>query len=306
MGNREDTGPNNQERQRDRRTPLAPAPAQPAPNPDQPHGNNIHGDPDPDPQQPIKWFQSPDWYMVILTALLFAVGVATVVIFHKQFTEMTKQTRLLNTQAQQAATDSVEAARKVERQLAIAQSQAKAANDTAEAARISAEISQRQVRAYMNLSVPKIVPPLLWYDAKLQLILGTLIFTNSGQSPAKDVITIQGAFLDRLYPTVADNCKRARHLKKSEASAPSKNPVGPQSIASMAIRVSDPSQNGWNAIQGGAATVCAFGSVFYDDIFGDSHETEFCLFYLNVGNWGDCATHNAMYDYPKKRHHQSN
>ena len=45
--------------------------------------------------------------------------------------------------------------------------------------------------------------------------------------------------------------------------------------------------------------MCVFGSVFYDDIFTASHETEFCIYWLNGGSWADCARHGEMYDYPK-------
>jgi hypothetical protein len=79
------------------------------------------------------WYKNPDWCMVILTALLFVVGAVTLVVFYGQFGEMQTQTAILNTQAKQSAADSVEAANRVERQLAIAQQQAKAAQDSVRA-----------------------------------------------------------------------------------------------------------------------------------------------------------------------------
>ena len=123
MGDRENAAPNNQQGQNNPPAPLPPVPAPPAPNPNQPHGENIHqaapGNPDP----PEHWFTDSDWWMVILTGLALIVGIATLRIFYRQFQEMQTQTK-------QAASDSAEAANKVERQLALAKQQ----NDIAIAA----------------------------------------------------------------------------------------------------------------------------------------------------------------------------
>ena len=72
--------------------------------------------------------------MVILTVFLFVVGAVTLMVFYRQLGEMMTQTGILNIQAQQAAADSVVSAKSVERQLAIADMQAKAAQRTADAA----------------------------------------------------------------------------------------------------------------------------------------------------------------------------
>jgi len=69
------------------------------------------------PKRHIRWFCKPDWHMVWLTGLLFIVGIVTAIIFYRQFGEMKEQTRILNEQAKQAAADSVEAGRRVEKQL---------------------------------------------------------------------------------------------------------------------------------------------------------------------------------------------
>ncbi len=91
------------------------------------------------------WFKNPDWHMVWITVLLFIVGVYTAYVFHRQFKEMQTQTAILNSQAQQAASDSVEAANRVEKQLAIAKQQAKAAQDSVGAISGQARIAEQQL-----------------------------------------------------------------------------------------------------------------------------------------------------------------
>jgi hypothetical protein len=91
------------------------------------------------------WFKNPDWHMVWITILLFVVGVYTAYIFHRQFKEMQTQTAILNSQAQQSASDSVEAAHRVERQLAIAKQQAKAAQDSVSAVSGQVRVAKQQL-----------------------------------------------------------------------------------------------------------------------------------------------------------------
>jgi len=99
MGDRENTGQQQQQRGEHTQPPLPPAAAPLAANPDQPHPNQIQHPPQTEPHNAERWFQSPDWHMVWITALLFIVGVYTAWVFHKQFTEMQTQTGILNGQA---------------------------------------------------------------------------------------------------------------------------------------------------------------------------------------------------------------
>src|SRR5712692_3395764 len=113
MADGEEADREDQERQNNAGTPLPPAIARPAPDPEKPHSEEVYKRPGSNPQETGNWFGKPDWWMVILTLLLFVVGAITLRVFYKQFGEMQKQTGILNTQAQQAATDSVESAKKV-------------------------------------------------------------------------------------------------------------------------------------------------------------------------------------------------
>src|ERR1700675_211091 len=113
MGDRENTGQQQQQGPANTQPPLPPAITSPAANPDQPHPDEIKTQTNAEIKKSEPWFKNPDWHMVWITVLLFAVGVYTAWVFHRQFREMQTQTGILNTQAQQAAADSVEASKKV-------------------------------------------------------------------------------------------------------------------------------------------------------------------------------------------------
>ena len=100
-------------------------------------------------------FLNPDWYMVILTALTLAVGLATLVVFYRQFREMTKQTEVLNKQLQQAAADSSEATGRLQKQLDIARQQASATEETVRTMRRQMRQDQRAwVKGYTDKNWP--------------------------------------------------------------------------------------------------------------------------------------------------------
>jgi hypothetical protein len=114
MDDGENTGHSNQESNSDTQQPLSAAVSPSTSNSEQPHSDLVHSAPDSNPEEHQRWFRNPDWWMVILTALILAATIGTAIIFYRQFKEMATQTGLLNTQAQQAVRDSIEAAARVE------------------------------------------------------------------------------------------------------------------------------------------------------------------------------------------------
>lgn len=152
MGDRENTAPDNHQGQN-----SPPARTPPAPNPEQPHGEDVHQRAQTDPQPSEHWFVNPDWWMVVLTLLTLIVAVVTLRVFYRQFVEMKTQTGILNTQAQQAASDSIESAKKVDRQLTLAKQQTVAAQDSVKA--IQRQVRQQE-RAWLRADYPgvKAVP----------------------------------------------------------------------------------------------------------------------------------------------------
>ena len=132
-----------------------------------------------------KWGRNPDTLMVILTGLLMVIGIVTAWIFYGQFRQMSIQTGILNTQAQQAAADSVEASKKTEAQLAIAQQQVKAAQNSVEAIQHSLEVQQR---AWVGLSRP-IVPTSFQLIPRISVQV-EIPLKNFGHSPAMKVLAV--------------------------------------------------------------------------------------------------------------------
>ncbi len=127
-----------------------------APSPILPEDKAVRPDhpqdpPGQDKKEPGKPMTRPiEWVQLIVNISLVVIGVVAVSIygsqlkvFKEQFGEMQRQTGILNGQAQQAATDSKDAAGKVERQLKILEDQAKAAKDSVNAANRAMRLSQR-------------------------------------------------------------------------------------------------------------------------------------------------------------------
>jgi hypothetical protein len=183
MGDREDTGQQQQQRNPQTDAPLQGAAAPTAPNPDQPHANGNRRQPYAEPQTSDVWFKNPDWHMVWITVLLFAVGVYTAWVFHRQFEEMQTQTRILNTQAEQSALDSVESAKKIERQLSIADRQATSSEKNVKAIQRQFRDQQRPwLRIEGGISIKKQSP----VGGRIQWTVTTKIW-NYGLSPATRV-----------------------------------------------------------------------------------------------------------------------
>jgi len=183
-------------------------------------------------------------------------------------------------------------------QASAAVDNAVAAKTAAQAAKISADISQRQVRAYVNLRLTD--RNSLTFDATTKSLKAVIDFVNAGQSPAENVVTVNLHYFTQHHTIIAENCKEARRLPRVESGA-SNSVMGPQGSIGIEIGLHDDDGTKLAGIKAGRDTVCVFGSVFYDDIFDIRHETEFCLYSLTNGNWLDCASHNGMYDYARSK-----
>lgn len=221
MGEREKAGEDDHCAEADVRQISPPPRDQSGANPDQARRQGARGASDGEREGNGKWFSNPDWYMVIFTGLLVFVGIVTIWFFYRQFGEMTTQTKILSTQAQQAASDSIESAKKVERQLRISEEQARTIQDgvaatrkAADAAKTAADISQRQVRAYVNLKMLPGGVNALHYEPKFKAIMANLAFVNSGQSPASHVVTLVGHIVDQYHASAADSCKNVSRVRK--------------------------------------------------------------------------------------------
>jgi hypothetical protein len=289
MGDRENTGQQQQQSQTQASTPLPPATTPPAPNPDQPHANGLQYHPDANPDNSHPWFKNPDWHMVWITVLLFAVGVYTALVFHRQFKEMQKQTKILNDQAQQAATDSIDSAKRVEKQLGISDKQAKAARQNVAA--IQQQMREDQ-RAWLKLemissdysNVVGAIPSAMMRvtnvgkTAALKVRIGILIeLVPDGTTPrfivpGKQDRPLSLALIGSIFPGDKHDFKVIFNHPRGLLPEPSGLP---QPIT--------PWMHG--QLQGGKDYTLSYlathGVAFYDDIFGIGHWTHFCSWWAD-------------------------
>ena len=231
--------------------------------------------------------------MVILTALTFIVAVVTLFVFYRQFGEMRTQTGILSTQSQQAAADSIDAAKRVERQLVIAQQQADATKKSVGAIR-------RQVRQDQRAWIRVSINPLPVFVGKEVVASGE--YTNTGKTAAHNVIV-------NLVVERVKNGKdpiftwRILHYTgwtgMMYPNAPEKFssywfdvPIGTKGRPSPTIiSMSDVSD-----LMNGKTYFVVFGEVRYEDIFQVRHRTEFCK-WIPIGNADvtarKCIDHNT-------------
>ena len=267
MGDRENTGRQSQEPNRDPQPPLPPAGTPTTPNPQDPHGGNIHPRSHRQPHHSEHWFHNPDWWMVILTGLAFAVAGATLIVFYRQFREMKTQTGILNAQAQQAATDAVEAGKNVQKQIEIAQASVKA---------IQKQMRQDQ-RAWLQLGLLEDESTTTYEPDKPMEI--PLKIVNVGKTPALRLVyaaeveivpkdqapTLKYSYFhgtngmvyrDKSIHLTAQTNATNRKQERSDV-----RPLGRKDYADLST---------------GRAYVVYFGKVDYWDIFGVKHWTHFC------------------------------
>jgi len=161
---------------------------------------------------------------------------------------------------------------------------------------------QRATRAYVGLKVRE--QDVLVYDTNKKEIVANFPIINSGQSPAQHVITRYGHKAMPLLPAdqASNSCSNIPIPRILPVNDASESVMVPQGFIAIAAGTSDPLQEEWKRIQARTDTMCVFGSIFYTDIFDECHETEFCVFAdPSTGHWVDCASHDAMRDFPRKK-----
>jgi len=223
-----------------------------------------------------KWGHNPDTWMVILTGLLMLIGIGTAWIFYRQFREMSIQTGILNTQAQQAAADSVEASKKTDRQLDIAQQQAKAVQSSVEAIRHSLEVQQR---AWVGLSKP-IVPTSFQLTPRIS-VQAEIPLKNFGHSPAMKVVAnlmpVTHTEIHKMAPHACDLVLRFVNgtIPKNQLQGPQIKRgfmLSPQEEHSLLIGTGD------DVIDPASVDTLYFlGCIGYRDQFGHTRTTHFCV-----------------------------
>ncbi len=283
MDDREETDRENQERENNAVEPLQPAVTRPAPNAQQPHRENVHNGPTRNPEETEPWFRKPDWWMVVLTAFTFAVGVVTLIVFYRQFGEMQTQTGILHQQAEQAAKDSIEASAKVERQLGISSKQARSAQAAVLAMKDQTRLGQRAWVAMYNVNTKSTVAVGSDFHA-------STIVENFGHSPANRVMPIIAIHIfcgdfppNPPYPALPVH-RPYSYLMPSEPRDAGR--------ASLGHPMTEPEMQ---SIVSGKCSLYMHGEVRYCDIFGESHYRHFCAEWV-VGTQNGFQGCNAYAD----------
>jgi len=297
VGDRENAAPNNQQGQNNPPAPLPPVPAPPAPNPNQPHGENVHQAANPNPEASEPWFRNPDWHMVILTALTFAVAIGTLVVFYRQFGEMRTQTGILTDQAKQAAADAVEATKRVDRQLKIAKQQADAAQDSVKA--IQRQMRQQE-RAWLTLSETGITIP--EENRPIELYVRAI---DTGKTPARNVHghtmvkTVEfnkEAALTFPNPHRIDNIGILQPGETMNAIATTIRPIN----STMLLESRPLEQRERDELIAGDRYVVVYTKVTYDDIFRVHHWIKKCWWKVfspkHLGVYADNCANYAEVD----------
>lgn len=221
----------------------------------------------------------------VLTATWAGVVVAagTGILIYSQFRVMSDQTLILSSQTISAAADSIESGRRVERQLAIAEQQAIAAKDSAEAI-------QRQMRQDQRPWV-RITTGALKLSENDFLRIPVHI-ASLGKTPARTVrtdIVIRKISRNEPLQFLYD----AHHDWDTEGILYTDAPVqfeatgGPTKISGSDLR----------DLNEGRAYVIFYGTTTYTDLFQKQHWTKFCGWTaFKTGNYPaqKCTSYNDV------------
>jgi len=156
----------------------------------------------------------------------------------------------------------------------------KALRDTQEATRIDE-------RAWFGLTDPQHSPKV---EGGKEQQLWSITFTNSGKTPARDVVLTSGSVVTNR-PFASLGLPRAL-VGNPTIRAGAVQPGGRRVLPVMVPALTDQAVA---AINDGSATLYVFGVVKYADVFQATHETDFCLIYdVAAISFSPCETFNTM------------
>jgi hypothetical protein len=159
-----------------------------------------------------------------------------------------------------------------------AERSATAADKTLKASRAALrhtkETSKRELRAYVFVTNIEATPIAIGASPRI-----TYTITNSGQTPAKDVLV--AAEID-MYPRDVDE----EHLEPKFRDGISKSPLAPGAAVTGDIEMTRVlSQMGIDAHASGEAMFIAFGRISYVDAFDERRTTDFRFWNRNERGW---------------------
>jgi hypothetical protein len=251
----------------------------------EPQGDDIERSPNPNVEPREQWFKNPDWYMVVLTALIFVVGIITGIVFYRQFKEMGRQTEILRKQAADAETASKDARDEFKEQINTAKGQVRAAQDSVSA--ITKQMRQDQ-RAWLKSEIT------FGHITPRTPIENVIRFTNIGKTLSlrtfavgfvEIVDRLKAPSLYRVGRSQSDAWLTQGSLYPSEFAdfvisrtdlAFKKSPTKERA---RYVRMTDEEAAKYNI---GENYIATYGRATYRDIFGVSHYTNFCFWQGNM------------------------
>jgi hypothetical protein len=206
-----------------------------------------------------------------------AAAAITGVFIYSQFKIMSDQTQILGTQTINGSLDSIEAGRRIEKQLAIAQQQTNAAQDSVKA--IQRQMRQDQ-RAWIDIALGN-------FQWSLNAPVAVpVVITNMGKTPAQKfraIVVVEVLKIDKS-PDLGSTLK-------VPAVSDTAGIMTPRSVATLTgeTLMVDPSDKKkvvpWILdearkldLESGNTYWVARGMIWYDDIFKTPHWRKFCTF----------------------------
>jgi hypothetical protein len=192
----------------------------------------------------------PDWWTALATVALVVVGLGQLVLFYFQL-------------------------RYIRRSLHDAKVSADAARDSADGAKISADIARKMDRAFVTAEV---TAPMLalssagreWVKGGRTMVSATVTLRNHGRTPA--IIRKVDAGLRPLSsrPTKPLSFSpKSQHLLPPALAIAAKNSYPFEARRPLIRSV-------WQDTVSGKKTLFCGGTIVYDDVLGQQHETAFC------------------------------
>jgi hypothetical protein len=201
---------------------------------------------------------------VIAALCLLLATIITGCIFYGQLKEAQKQTGIFKKQAEQAAIDSIETAKRNDRQLTISQGQLTAAQDSVTAVK---NAMYQQLRPHVLLVTMDLKAPLQPF---VQIPVGN-VFQNSGATPAINVWT-------RALGEIKPAGVKPDWIFQGSGSAASIGAGNTYEIPGM--RVGPMQFQDFQNVQSGKSILYMMVNITYEDGFHHpTHHSQFCMVY---------------------------
>lgn len=217
--------------------------------------------------------RNPNWWMVALTSVYVLVAILQLVVFGIQARRLrqtiAKMDEIAGGQTADMQASIAQASRAAEAMERVANDMAVSATAARDSVDVLRERTAQQMRAYLTV----IIGQALYQErAKNIKFEGKPMLVNTGHTPARKV-----AYKARAAILPYEMLRDFAFPLPAEVTGASV--MGPQQSALLSAIVADfVPDNEVPIIKSGAAkrALHVWGTVYYEDIFGENHETKFC------------------------------